>query len=80
MGEATSLLRDGAEFCATRDSAKGKAWAAERRAEGRVTRLWAFDSMPGLPLPAVAPENFAATDDPSAQWYREYALKVRAAE
>jgi hypothetical protein len=80
MGEEPSLLRDNAEFCATRDSAKGKAWVAGRRAEGRITRLWAFDSMPGLPLPEVAPENFAATDDPSAQWYRDYALKVHAAD
>ncbi len=67
------LLEDGLEFFA--DNAVlpgGRAWVAERNAQGKLTRLWGFDE---AQVPTQSPRNpvdYGATDHPYEAWHVAY--------
>jgi len=67
------LLEDGLEFFADdARSGDGRAWAAERNAQGKLTRLWEF----GVDhVSSQTPDNrvnFGATDHPYEAWHEAY--------
>ena len=66
------LSRDGLWFFA--GPAGDAAWAARWRRQGKLVRLWDFDEV----VRTDPPVNYAATNHPDAQWYRDYLASVGA--
>lgn len=66
------LANDGLEFFAedAREDS-GRDFAAQKREQGKVTRLWRFDEALRM-SDGAEPINFAATDHPFADWYVDY--------
>lgn len=56
-------------FTADARDADARAWAAERRREGKLVRLYGFED-PGQAIDPAA--SFAATDHPFSTWHRDY--------
>jgi hypothetical protein len=64
-------------FAAKAASKDGRSWAAERRSEGRLVRLWGFNS---AGYDTAPPVNLPATDFPSATWYAEHCRAIACVE
>jgi hypothetical protein len=77
-GGSGALAADGVLFFAgaAGDDAV-RSWAAARRREGRLVRLWQFDDAGD---DADPPVSFAATDFPFTDWYRAYCAALHCAE
>ena len=68
-GGAAALEGDGLWFfAASATNAAGRSWAAERRAAGKLTRLWGFSML----TPPGTPPSLPATDFPMSAWYADY--------
>jgi hypothetical protein len=76
-GEDSSLLEDGAVFCAAPSSPQNIPWAVVHRMRTRLVRFWSLNTIyPELGSLTVPPVNFPATDNPFSEAYSDYCERI----